>query len=74
MAIREKVVIKIYDKRNDLDLPIVNIPLLRSNIFVSRLYRMFVYQLERHPIVNYSDLLAAGSCLVYDLTMVIWET
>ena len=60
---------RLYDKRDDLDFPIVNFPYLRSNIPESPAYGVFLSKLIRYAQVcsKYEDVLFRGSIVVSKL-------
>ena len=60
---------RLYDKHDDFDFPIVNVPYLSSNIPEYHAYGVFVSQLIRYARVcsKYKDFLFRGSILVSNL-------
>ena len=61
-----KLYIRLYDRRDDFDFPMVNFPYLSRNILESPAYGVFVSQLIRHARAcsKYEDFLFSGSILV----------
>ena len=60
---------KLYDKRNDFNFPIVNFPLICSNIPVAPAYRIYISQLIRYSRAygSYQDFLDRGLLLIWKL-------
>ena len=61
--------IKLYDKRDDFDFPIVNFPFICSNIPQSPAYGVFISQLIRYARAcsSYEDFLYRGRMLASKL-------
>ena len=59
---------RLYDKRDEFDFPIVNFPYLNSNILESSAYAVLVSQLIRYARVclKYEDILFRGYILVIE--------
>ena len=61
----EKLTTRLYDKRDDFNLPIVNFPFLSSTIPSAPAYGVYVSQLIRYAIacLNYQDFKERGKVL-----------
>ena len=66
---RNRLYTKPYDKRDDFDFPVVNFPVLSSNIPASPAYGVYVSQLIRYAraCTHYQDFLARGIALTNKL-------
>ena len=65
-----KLTTRLYDKRDDFNFPIVNFPVLSSNIPSAPAYGVYVSQLIRYAraFSNYQDLLERGKVLTTKLS------
>jgi hypothetical protein len=66
---RRKIIKKIYDKRDDFTFPIVNIPVISSNIPESSAYGVYISQCIRYSraCVQYRDFLDRAQLLTQNL-------
>ena len=64
-----KITTRLYDKRDDFNFPIVNFPILNSNIPSAQAYGVYVSQLIRYARIcsNYQDFMERGKVLTTNL-------
>ena len=64
-----KLATRLYDKRDDFNFPVVNFPLLSSNIPSAPAYGVYVSQLIRYAraCLNYQDFMERGKVLTTKL-------
>ena len=66
---------KIFDKRDDFNFPIVNFPLISSNISAAPAYGVYISQLIRYSIAcgSYQDFLKLKSSLQRFTVATLWN-